>query len=280
MKTRSKKDHTMDQHQPARVPVPLPERLLEPRPPSVAFRFGRGRTGGTTMLDIAIQFALLAGRPVLVGDGDRRNPTLTGLYPADAEGEALPPPESDETADIKDWITATIGTALSRQQSLMVDLSGGDRAMQEYGRDLGVVDLCEAHGFAPVGFFSCGPEMDDFDHILSIWNAGYFRPKHSILIFNEHLILQGRTPQGAFDPIISRPELADLIRAGVKPMFMPRLPCMGEMRRAGLSFVQAASGGIGADGRPFDPVRQFMVKQFLVKVMNELGRIGALGWMP
>ena len=280
MKPRSKKETVMDQHEPSRLSFSLPQVFLAPRPPSVGFRYGRGRTGGTTNLDLIIQLALAAGRPVLVGDGDRRNPTLSGLYPPASEGGALEPPASDETADVKDWVTSSIGTAISRRQSLLIDLSGGDRAMQEYGRDLGVTELCQAHGFEPLGFFSCGPEMDDFDHVLSIWNQGYFRPKNSILILNEHLILQGRTPQGAFDPILARPELVDLMAAGMTPMFMPRLPCMGEMRRAGLSFLDAATGMPGPDGRPFDPVRQFMVRQFVSKVLGELGRIGALEWLP
>lgn len=54
---------------------------------------------------------------------------------------------------------------------------------------------------------------------------------------------------------------------------------MGEMRRAGLSLLDTATGGLGRDGRPFDPVRQFMVRQFMSKVLGEYGRIGSLGWM-
>ena len=283
MKQRPARTDTMDQHQPTQAPrhqLAIPEAFLKPRPPSIAFRFGRGRTGGTTKLDIDIQFARAAGRTVIIGDGDRRNPTLSGLYPPGTEGGALLPPVSDETADVKDWITSSIGEAISRQQSLLVDMSGGDRAMHEYGRDLGIEDLCEAHGLESLAFFTCGPEMDDFDHILSIWEAGYYRPRRSILVFNEHLVPQGRTPMGAFEPIIKRPELAGLMDAGMTVMFMPRLPCMGEIRRSGLSFLDAASNAPGRDGKPMDPVRQFMVRQFLTKVMAEYGRIGALGWLP
>lgn len=270
----------MDQYMPVRQPFLLPDSFLQPRPSSVTFRFGRGRTGGTTKLDVAIQFARAAGRPILVGDGDRRNPTLSGLYPFGTEGGALAPPVSDETPDVKDWITSSIGEAISLQHSLLVDMSGGDRAMHEYGRDLGIEELCRESGFQALAFFTCGPEMDDFDHILSIWRAGYYRPRRSILVFNEHLVPQGRTPKGAFDPIMDRPELPEMMSAGMAVMFMPRLPCMGELRRSGLSFLDAASNVPGRDGRPMDPVRQFMVRQFLTKVLAEYGRIGALGWLP
>jgi len=66
----------------ARRPIEVPDAYLVPRDPVVGFRFGRGRTGGSTWLDTVIQLARVASRPVLVGDADRRNPTLSGLYRA------------------------------------------------------------------------------------------------------------------------------------------------------------------------------------------------------
>ncbi len=264
----------------ARRPIDVPDEYLAARDPVVAFRFGRGRTGGSTWLDTVIQLARVAARPVLVGDADRRNPTLSGLYPPGREIAAMAPPVSDETADVKDFLTSAVGEAIAQRVSLVVDMSGGDRAMQEHGRDLGMVDLCEAHDMQPVAFFMCGPEMDDFDHILSIWEAGYFRPRRSLLIFNEHLVGQGRTPSGAFDPVLARPEIADLIAAGVAPIFLPRLACLTDVRKAGLSLLDASTGGRAVDGKPFDPVRQFMVRQYFTKVLGELGRAGALGWLP
>ena len=270
----------MDLHLPSRLSLKLSDAFTAPRDPIIAYRFGRGRSGGSTWLDTVIQLSLAAGRTPLVGDGDRRNPTLSALYPPGGVISVLPPPASDEIPDTKDFLTACLAEAISRRQSLLVDLGGGDRAMQEYGRDLGLVELCEAYGFEPVGFFSCGPEADDFDHIVAIWQAGFFRPRRSILVFNEHLVPQGRTSVGAFDRLVARPEMKDLVAAGMMPMFMPRLPCMVEVRRAGFSLLDAATGGIGPDDKPFDPVRQFMVRQYLTRVLAELGRIGALSWLP
>jgi hypothetical protein len=271
----------MDQLTPyGRRPIDVPDDFLAARDPVVAFRFGRGRTGGSTWLDTVIQLARVASRPVLVGDADRRNPTLSGLYPVGGEVSAMPPPTSDETADVKDFLTSAVGESIARRMSLVMDMSGGDRALQEHGRDLGMVEICEAHGMLPLAFFMCGPEMDDFDHIVSIWEAGYFRPRHGLLIFNEHLVAQGRTPVGAFNAIVARPEIKELMSAGVVPIFLPRLACLPEVRKAGLSLLDAATGGYAADGRPFDPVRQFMVRQYFTKILGELGRAGALGWLP
>ena len=57
----------------------------------LAVRMGRGRTGGSTLADWVIQTARHEGRPVSVGDGDRRNPTLAGLYPPGVPGGATQP---------------------------------------------------------------------------------------------------------------------------------------------------------------------------------------------
>jgi hypothetical protein len=246
---------------------------------TVAMRHGRGRAGGSTFLDLLVQLGRAEGRSVLVGDGDRRNPTLAGLYPPGTDGGATQPP-TDETPDVKQWLTDSIEEALNIQSSIVIDLGGGDRVMQEYGHDLALVEFCAAQGANPLGLFFAGPELDDFEHVLAIWRAGYFRPRRSVLVFNEYLVPQGRTPQGAFNRIMEQPGYTEMTDGGMRPIFLPRLPCMEEMRNAGLSFVDAAAGKPGASGKPLGPVRQFMVKQWISKIRGEFERIKATEWLP
>ncbi len=249
-------------------------------PPQVlAVRMGRGRTGGSTLLDWLVQRARTEGRGVAVGDGDRRNPTLAGLYPPGTVGGATQP-VTDETADVKDWITGELSQMVALGNSLVLDLGGGDRVLSEYGRDLGLVDFCTMAGIEPLALFMSGPEMDDFEHVLTIWQAGYFRPGRAILVFNEHLVAGGRTPTGAFDAIMNRPEMKEMMAQGLRVIFMPRLPCMTEMRRAGLSFLDAVANKAGVDGKPLDPVRQFMVSSWHKRMLEEFSKRGALGWLP
>ena len=59
--------------------------------PVLAICFGRGKTGSTTFLDFIIQRARRAGRAITVADGDRKKPTLAGLYPPGEPGGALQP---------------------------------------------------------------------------------------------------------------------------------------------------------------------------------------------
>ena len=245
----------------------------------LAVRMGRGRTGGSTLADWIIQCARQAGREVAIGDGDRRNPTLAGLYPPGTLGGASQP-ATDETADVKDWITARLGDMMALRTSLMLDLGGGDRVLAEYGRDLGLVEFCEAANIQPLALFASGPEMDDFDHIQTIWNSGYFKTARSVLVFNEHLIGQGRTPVGAFDAILSRPELQRMTMEGLVLVFMPRLPCMNEMRAARLSFLDAVANKPGITGTPLDPVRQFMVATWHKRMLAAFDKAGALEWLP
>ena len=245
----------------------------------LAVRMGRGRTGGSTLADWIIQCARQARRAVTIGDGDRRNPTLAGLYPPGSLGGATQP-ATDETADVKDWITQGLGEMVALRTSLVLDLGGGDRVLAEYGRDLGLVEFCETAGIQPLALFVSGPDMDDFEHVLTIWRAGYFRTAHSVLVFNEHLVGQGRTPAGAFDTILSRPEMKQMIMEGLVPLFMPRLPCMNEMRAAGLSFLDAVANKPGASGKPLDPVRQFMVTTWHKKMVAAFERAAASNWLP
>lgn len=243
----------------------------------LCMRHGRGRLGGSTLLDLLIQLGRDQGRSIIVGDGDRGNPTLASIYPAGTPGGASKP-KSDEVPDVKDWITDCVGEGIRLSASVVIDLGGGDRVLQEYGLDFNLVDFCESQGMQPLGLFFCGPEMDDFEHILRIWRAGYFRSQRSVLVLNEHLVPSGRTPAGAFDQIRSRPELKEMIAEGLSPMKVPRLPCMSHVRASGLSFLDAARGG--KEGIALDPVRQFMVEQWIKKIQAEFARIGATEWLP
>ena len=58
--------------------------------PSLIIRAGRGRTGGSTGLDLVIQRARFQGRRVKPLDGDRRSKTLSTLYPYKQRRQSVP----------------------------------------------------------------------------------------------------------------------------------------------------------------------------------------------
>ena len=129
-----------------------------------------------------------------------------------------------------------------------------------------------------LALYFLGPEDEDLKHVLSIWEAGYFRPKRTFLVLNEGVIREGKTMAGAFEPTLSHPGLAKMVEGGAVPVMMRRLACMDLVRKSGLGFYSAASGEKGATGKPLDPTYAFMVKKWLRDLEGE--RVAQAGWLP
>jgi hypothetical protein len=55
---------------------------------------------------------------------------------------------------------------------------------------------------------------------------------------------------------------------------------MDRVREEGLSFADAAACGTGRSGRPFDPVRAFMVETWLEQVEARFAKLGIEGHLP
>ncbi|MEK8121593.1 hypothetical protein WOB59_00285 [Methylocystis sp. IM4] len=245
----------------------------------LAVRHGRGRTGGSTFADYVIQRTRRGGREIIVGDGDRRNATLAGLYPPGTEGGALQPP-SDQTPDVKDWIGQLVGKMVEEQSSLIFDLGGGDQALAEFCRELSLAEFCESVGVVPLSVYMTGPDMDDFEHILTIHRSKLFETKRSMLVLNESLVRAGKTPEGAFDAILERDEILEMIDDGVEIVLMPRIIHIAEVRKAGLSFYDAVEGKKGRDGKPLDPLKRFSIKTWLDRMESQLASKKLAGWLP
>lgn len=249
------------------------------RMPVLAVRHGRGRTGGTTLLNFLIERGRRSGRTVLIGDGDRRNATLAGLYPPGKPGGASQP-SSDETADVKDWIRSLVGSMVEIGGSLVLDMGAGDQALAEACRELDLIEFCRSVGAEPLFLGSMGPDMEDFDHLLTIVDAGFFNASHTVLVMNEHLVRSGKTPVGAFDAILGRPELVEIAGRGVKLVRMPRLIYMEQMRKVGLGFYDVAAGKKGSDGKPMDPLAQFAAKRWIEALEQQFQSNGIEEWLP
>ena len=86
--------------------------------PVLAICFGRGKTGSTTFLDFIIQRARRAGRAITVADGDRKKPTLAGLYPPGEPGGALQP-RGKNIGDVMEWVTEITSEAAAAQVSMV-----------------------------------------------------------------------------------------------------------------------------------------------------------------
>jgi len=244
----------------------------------LAVRHGRGRTGGSTFLDLLIQRARRAGRSVIIGDGDRGNATLANLYPPGDKFGAVQP-RSDDIADVSDWITSLSGEMVESGGSLVLDLGGGDRVLSEHSRAMALPDFCEAFGWQPLAIYMIGPDAEDFEHVFKIFKAGYFKTERAILIMNEALVRAGKNASGAFDQILDHPGYPEMIES-VRQMSMPRLECMSVLRASGLSFFDAIENKHGVDGKRLNLGQQFQVRTWINQMEKKFVTLGIEEWLP
>ena len=243
--------------------------------PVLVVGLGRGHGGKSTALAEIAWRALSQGRGVIVADGDVRSRSLAGLFP-----EHVTAPETEELPDFKTWFSGLLNRMVKERRSAVLDLGGGDRVLQEYGRDLDLVGFCAKRGIKPLALYVLGPEEEDLRHVLAIWRSGYFRPDRALLLLNEGVIRQGKTVMGAFDATMSHPGFAEMIQGGAKPILLQRLACMADVRQAGTGFYGASMGEVGSGGIALDPVSEYMTESWLSDLEAKRVSVGAAEWLP
>ena len=206
-----------------------------------------------------------------MADGDARSKTLAGIFP-DATF-----PATEELPDVKAWLNTVLNSMVKEKRSAVLDLGGGDRVLMEYGRDLRLVEFCQRRGIEPLALYFLGPEEEDLKHVLAIWDAGYFRPKRTLLVLNEGVIREGRTVSGAFENTLSHPGFEKMLQAGAVAILMQRLACMDLVKASGAGFYAAASG---EGDKPLDPVEEFMVGDWIEDLEGKREKAGTVVWLP
>ena len=245
------------------------------RAPVLAVRFGRGRTGGTTFLDFLVQRARRAGRAVMIADGDPKK-GLANLYPPDSPGGAIRPRGTD-IRDVMEWVTEVTSEMADAQSSMVLDMGAGDKVLFEHSKDMALPEFCGSAGVRTLPIYSLGPDSEDFDEVMNVFEAGYFRSERLLVVLNESLIKTGKGAGGAFDFIMSDPRFLGLVGSG-SPVTMPRLACMDALRNEGLTFYEAAEGKRGESGRPMSLGHQFMVRTWINRMERELMPVE--DWLP
>jgi len=215
---------------------------------------------------------------VIIGDGDKGNPTLASFYPPEEKGGASQPISAD-IADVSEWVTSLSGEMALRRASLVLDLGGGDRVLAEHARDMNLPEFCEDVGAAALGVFMIGPDRDDFEHVLSIFRAGYFRAEHSILVLNYNLVKAGKNAVSAFEWLEGHPGYEEMLASGVA-IRMEKLACMEVMRAEGLSLNEAIERGRGKSSVPVDPARGYQIKVWMNKMEKQFRTYGIEEWLP
>ena len=246
-------------------------------------REGRGRLGGTTFLDLLIQRAREAGRRVRPLDGDLKSRTLSTIYPAiDANGRRLEDgasvPPSDGIVQLKEWIQAELNAMIEDRVSRVLDLSGGDRVMQELVEDLNLTGFCRQLEIGLTNVVMFGPDLEDFHHAMDRIRSRGSRGERLIMVLNEGVIRLGQTAEGAFDSILAHPDFEATLDEGAEFFTMRRLSCMHVLRERGISIYDAAMNRRDRTGAKVPPTVQFMTKTWLDRFESDLEPVG--DWLP
>jgi hypothetical protein len=160
-----------------------------------------------------------------------------------------------------------------------LDVSGGDRVLEELMCDLDLPGFCRDEGIAFLWLCMLGPDEEDFSHIATAVARGQMRPEDMLLVMNEVAIRSGQNPAGAFDFIHARADFEEMARAGAKVLYLPRLPCMDKLRGNRLDFYRVAAGGPGPNGKR-DAVLQYMTKRWLADIEAGYAKLGIADRLP
>ena len=255
------------------------------RRPVLFVRQGRGRTGGSTGLDWAVQRARHQGRRVRVLDGDLRSRTLSNLHPAGAlderTGEGTSSPRSENPAEVKAWLNAELDILAERGDvSAVLDLGGGERVIADYVLDLELNGFCEAYGIRLVAAFYVGADPEDLRHVLELVRSGDLAGAHLLITLNEGMVRQGMSTEEAFAPVIGDRDFVGLVDGGARAVFMRRLGCIERIRSLGYGYYDVLARTPGRDGCKPSPIMHHLTSTWLNELEREYARRDVLDWLP
>ncbi len=257
---------------------------IEIKRPKLVIRVGRGRTGGSTVLDLIIQRARYQGRRVKPLDGDLKSRTLMDLYPAEVDGrqveDAATAPQTDQLPDVKDWLSVELDEMVKDRVSRVLDLSGGDRVMQEYVEELCLKNFSQELGIDIVLMVFLGPVVEDFRHAYKLLKTEGIPTENVVLVLNEGVIRAGQTVAGAFDSIIKSADFREITNNGARLVFLPRLTCMERLQQRNLRYFDVIAARSDALNGRLSPTLYHMVKTWVDKFEQGLIESGAAEWMP
>ncbi|QEH97867.1 hypothetical protein [Gluconobacter thailandicus] len=250
-----------------------------PRTPVAAVKAGRGNLGGSTAEAALAERAIMQGRSPLLADGDARNPGLSAFRSV-YERFGLNRPVSEEAAVLKEWFSEAFGMAAEQKKSLLVDVGGGDRTLELWAKEEGIISLAESIGLEVTGLFMCGPQVGDLDYIKRLWESELFRPKKALLVFNDWSVPVGHDPDRAFGKLTENPFFTQMSDCKLGFLRIPKLSILPAIIESGLSFQQVMESAPRPCGTPFDVLRRAQVKRWFDLIESNIVAEKVESWLP
>jgi hypothetical protein len=202
--------------------------------PVVMMVLGRQRVGKTSFLNTVTQYMRDRGAEFEIWDGDRQNTSYNlSLFHRDALR-----PESSAPEEVKRWLEERFTTLAEHGQSAVLDVGGGDTPLARLVEELPVAEMLESVGVRVVLVHVVGPETADLDYLEHYSSNDLFVSQHTLVVTNGGLVLSGRSPKAAFEPLMKHRAIRKVIGDGGQVVEFPRLGCMSEVTDRGLTFTE------------------------------------------
>lgn len=235
-----------------------PRRLLLP--------FGRQRVGKSLFARTVVEFAQQEGRPIIIGDMDVTNKSLTKFF-----ADVTMPSSASETV-IESWIGRLIQRITTEGLNACVDVPGGDSILRRLEREVEVAALMHEEGikFTVAYFVGGSPEdLKQIEQLEKSWRSA--RPA-TIVVFNEHLYPDGADDREAVKKVLRESAvLQDLLeKRGATLVHMPRLVPADRINDRGLRLHDVVSG---THENPMDLFQRRRTQYWLQKMMENLAPV-------
>jgi len=237
--------------------------------PKLIIAAGRGKTGKSTILRLALEQCIGRGGTPVIADGDRMNPTLLANFP-DARR-----PRSGEDEDVRRWLNALVDEQIENRSTVFLDLGGGDQSLRLWARELDLAPFLVEHGIVPVLLHVLGSDLDDLTYLRDLETI--YAPHHTAIVLNEGMVPSGWSAEAAFEPFFTRPEFTAAVDRGARVVRMPRLGCMQQIDRCRLSFADAEQGKVKPGQDKIGPTMRQMISIWRKELATSLAPIA--GWL-
>jgi len=201
--------------------------------PKLVIAIGRGNTGKSAFFRWVVERDHLAGREVMIADADRTNATLPQFF------AGVQRPEFSDDDYMSDWLGSLIEAQVQSRMSVVVDMGGGDLVWSRFARMLELTVLLENNGILPVCVHMLGPSLDDLAPMRENRATQSFCPRSTVIVLNEGLIKDTRSPELAFRPLRDDSTFKDELAADAVPVIMPRLSAMHAIDARRVTFATA-----------------------------------------
>ena len=230
--------------------------------PRIWFMIGAGNSGKTVEVRWMVGRMAEQGREAILAALDPANRSLATWF----DGVEQPP--NSDGAQTARWLREFLTFIMTEKtHNAVLDFGGGDTSLIKLIDSApDIAATLETAGIAPIACYSLTPRLDDLAALDTLENAG-FRPKATVLMFNEGRVDSTMSRDEAFARIGRHTAVRSALARGAVPLWMPRLEpeVMAEIEGKRLSFQQARDGLLPTDAKfaPIGGLERSMVRRWL-----------------